>query len=318
MKIVFASTDPQPHAWVELIRRALPDAEVCIWAAHAVTNVKVNPGASADADYAVVWQPPAALFASAPRLKAVFNLGAGVDGLLRVPGLPPNVPLIRLEDAGMAAQMAEYVLHHVVEITRDMARYRAQQAQGVWQMLAPIARATWPVGVLGLGQMGQRVARALAALDYAVAGWARSHHAIDGVEVFAGPQQLSSFLGRTRIVVNTLPLTDATRDLLDYQALTRLQAGAVVINVGRGEHLVDDDLVRAIGAGHVTRAVLDVFRQEPLPHAHPFWRMPEITLTPHVAARTLRDATIAQIADKIRVLEAGGTVTGVVDPARGY
>jgi len=309
MKILFVAADPKPERWTDLIRQHLPDAEIQVWKPD-------NPGWGAD--YAIVWHPPAALFDKEPQLKALFNLGAGVDALVRIPNLPRDLPIVRLEDAGMAVQMAEYVAYHVIGISRDMDYYRDQQAAGQWKLRRPIERSEWPVGVLGLGHIGQRVARTLAALDYPVCGWARSDHAIDGVHSFAGEAGLDGFLGQTRVLINTLPLTDSTRDLIDYSLLSRLKPDAVVINVGRGEHLVDEDLCRAIDEGKVARAVLDVFRKEPLPSEHPFWRMPQVTITPHVSARTLREATIAQIAEKILSLEQGQTISGIVDIGRGY
>lgn len=309
MKILFVAADPKPERWTDLIRQHLPDAQIEVWRPDSP---------SCAADYAIVWHPPAALFDKEPQLKAIFNLGAGVDALVRVPNLPRDVPVVRLEDAGMSVQMAEYVAYHVIGISRDMDAYREQQAAGQWKLRRPIERNEWPIGVLGLGHIGQRVARTLAALEYPVSGWARSSYAIEGVRSFATEAELDGFLGETRVLINTLPLTDSTRDLIDYSLLTRLRPNAVVINVGRGEHLVDEDLCRAIDEGHVTRAVLDVFREEPLPTTHPFWRMPQLTITPHVSARTLREATVAQIAGKIVSLEQGQAISGVIDIQRGY
>ncbi|QGZ30356.1 2-hydroxyacid dehydrogenase [Stutzerimonas stutzeri] len=309
MKILFVAADPKPERWTDLIRQHLPDAQIEVWRPDSP---------SCSADYAIVWHPPAALFDKEPQLKAIFNLGAGVDALVRVPNLPSDVPVVRLEDAGMSVQMAEYVAYHVIGISRDMDAYREQQAAGQWKLRRPIERSEWPIGVLGLGHIGQRVARTLAALEYPVSGWARSSYAIEGVRSFATEAELDGFLGETRVLINTLPLTDSTRDLIDYSLLTRLRPNAVVINVGRGEHLVDEDLCRAIDEGHVTRAVLDVFREEPLPTTHPFWRMPQVTITPHVSARTLREATVAQIAGKIVSLEQGQAISGVIDIQRGY
>ena len=309
MKILFVAADPKPERWTDLIQQHLPEGQIQVW----------HPDMpSSGADYAIVWHPPAALFDKEPQLKAVFNLGAGVDALVRIPNLPRDIPIVRLEDAGMAVQMAEYVAYHIIGISRDMDAYREQQAAGQWKLRRPIARSEWPVGVLGLGQIGQRVARTLAALEYPVCGWARSGHTIDGVRSFAGETELDRFLGETRVLVNTLPLTDSTRDLIDYGLLSRLRSDAVVINVGRGEHLVDQDLCRAIDEGKVARAVLDVFREEPLPTEHPFWQMPQVTITPHVSARTLREATVAQIAEKIVALEKGQSISGVIDIQRGY
>ena len=309
MKILFVAGDPKPERWTVPIRELLPEAEVYVW----------DPeGPAVDADYAIVWQPPEALFGREKHLKAVFNLGAGIDGLLKVANLPEALTVVRLEDAGMSVQMAEYVLHQLLEASRGMETYREQQRQSLWKIHRPIKRSEWPVGVMGLGHIGKRVARTLANLDYQVSGWARGEHSLEGVNTFAGPDQLGDFLKATRVLVNTLPLTDETRDIINYELLSQLQPGAVLINVGRGEHLVEDDLLRALDDGTVLRASLDVFRKEPLPEGHPFWQRQEITITPHISARTLRDATLEQITGKIRDHAAGRAISGIVDTDRGY
>src|SRR5690554_1537543 len=309
MKIIFVAGDPKPERWTVPIQALLPEAEIHVW----------NPDApTCNADYAIVWQPPAELFEREKNLKAVFNLGAGIDGLLQVPNLPRHIPVVRLEDAGMSVQMAEYVAYHVIKFSRDMTIYESQRAENVWRIHRPIERKTWPIGILGLGHIGKRVARTLAALEYPVHGWARSQHQVEGVQTYAGQDQLKNFLGETRVLVNTLPLTPETQDILNYELMSSLKPNAILINVGRGEHLVEEDLCRAIEDGHISHAVLDVFRQEPLPAEHPFWQMPQIAITPHVSARTLRDDMLAQITGKIRALEAGQTITGIVDMERGY
>jgi len=309
MKILFVAGDPKPERWTAPIQAQLPDAEIFVW----------DPeGPSVDADYAIVWQPPEALFEREKHLKAVFNLGAGIDGLLKVANLPQDLTIVRLEDAGMSVQMAEYVLHQLLEASREMETYREQQRQGIWKIHRPIKRSEWPVGVMGLGHIGKRVAGTLANLDYRVSGWARSEHSVEGVSTYAGQDQLGNFLQTTRVLVNTLPLTDETRDIINYDLLSQLQPGAVLINVGRGEHLVEEDLLRALDEGKLLRASLDVFRKEPLPEGHPFWQRKEITITPHISARTLRDATIEQITGKIRDHAAGRAISGIVDTDRGY
>lgn len=309
MKILFVAGDPKPERWTIPIQELLPEAEIHVW----------DPaGQAVNADYAIVWQPPAELFEREKHLKAVFNLGAGIDGLLAVPNLPRNLAVVRLEDAGMSVQMAEYVLHQLLEASRGMETYREQQRQGIWKIHRPIKRSEWPVGVMGLGHIGKRVASTLVGLDYRVNGWARSHHELDGVTSFHGEQGLGDFLRSTRVLVNTLPLTEATRGILNYELFSQLQPGAVVINVGRGEHLVEADLLKAIDDGKVAKASLDVFSQEPLPEDHPFWARPEITITPHISARTLRDATLEQITGKIRAHHAGQPISGIVDIDRGY
>lgn len=309
MKILFVAGDPKPERWTVPILKRLPEAEVYVWDPN---------GPAVDADYAIVWQPPEALFERETQLKAVFNLGAGIDGLLKVASLPSDLTVVRLEDAGMSAQMAEYVLHQLLEASREMETYREQQRQGVWEIHRPIKRSEWPVGVMGLGHIGSRVARTLADLEYRVSGWARGQHSLEGVSAYAGPDQLGDFLQSTRVLINTLPLTDETRNIIDYELLGQLQPGAVLINVGRGEHLVENDLLRALDDGILARAVLDVFRKEPLPGDHPFWQRKEITITPHISARTLRDTTLEQITGKIRAHAQGGPISGVVDTGRGY
>ncbi len=309
MKVLFVAGDSKPERWTQPIQALLPEAEVVTWQ---------PDGEPVNADYAVVWRPPAELFARERHLKAIFNLGAGVDGLMSLPELPADLTVVRLEDAGMSVQMAEHVLHQLLEISRDMPVYRAQQSQHQWQLHRPIKRSEWPVGIMGMGQIGSRVASTLASLDYPVNGWARSEHSLAGVTTFAGPDGLTPFLQASRVLVNTLPLTDATRDLINYDVLSQLQPDSVVINVGRGEHLVEQDLLKALDEGRVARASLDVFRQEPLPAEHPFWQHPNIIVTPHMSARSLRESTLEQITAKIRAHAQGQAITGVVDRSRGY
>ncbi|MBU4610733.1 glyoxylate/hydroxypyruvate reductase A [Achromobacter sp. GG226] len=310
MHLLLAITgDPKAQRWIEAFQRQLPDARISVWS---------DDAEPVDADYAVVWHPPAALFTRETRLRAVFNIGAGVDGLLSVPTLPADLPVIRLEDAGMSVQMAEYVLHALWEVSRDFAAYRRQEPEGNWKVLPVTRREQWTVGVLGLGQVGRRVAEATASFGYPTAGWSRTPREIAGIETFAGSDALPAFLARTRVLVNVLPLTDDTRDILAAPLFAQLPQGAHVINVGRGQHLVEDDLLAALESGQLAGATLDVFRTEPLPAEHAFWRHPAITVTPHTAARTLRAESVAQIAGKIRRLESGEDAGGQVERGRGY
>ena len=171
---------------------------------------------------------------------------------------------------------------------------------------------------MGLGVLGERVARALAQFDFPINGYSRTPKAIDGVRAFTGAEQFNDFLSASRVLVNLLPLTPETANVMNQDTLGRLQPGAYVINVARGAHLVEEDLLALIDSGHVAGATLDVFRSEPLPAGHAFWNHPRITITPHTSARTLRDESIAQIARKMAALERGEAVAGIVNPARGY
>jgi glyoxylate/hydroxypyruvate reductase A len=206
----------------------------------------------------------------------------------------------------------------VIRHFRELDAYAADIGQGQWTFRKPRQRADFPVGVMGLGVLGQRVAGALAHFEFAVHGWSRSPKTVAGVRCFQGRAQFNEFLAASRILVNLLPLTAETRDIMNQDTLGRLQPGGYVINVARGAHLVEEDLLALIDSGHLAGATLDVFRQEPLPAAHAFWRQPKIALTPHTSARTLREASIAQIAAKLVALERGAAVAGRVDIAQGY
>ena len=305
--LCLTGTDPQP--WQAGLRAAFPNAHISVWA----------PG-TASADYAVVWAPPQAFIDEQPGLKALFNIGAGVDALLKL-RLPPGLAVVRLDDAGMSVQMAEYVCQAVSRHFRELDVSEADMAKGQWQFRKPRARADFAVGVMGLGVLGSRVAQALQTFEFPVNGWSRSPRAADalpGVRTFAGAAQLGDFLQSSRVLVNLLPLTAETENILNHAHLSRLQPGGYLINVARGAHLVDADLLALLDSGHLAGATLDVFRTEPLPGGHPFWHHPQLTLTPHTSARTLRDESIAQIARKMAAMERGEAVAGVVDAARGY
>ena len=312
MRLTFCCTDTKAQPWLDGLRIALPDAQVELWSSGAVA-----------ADYAVVWAPPQAFFDEQTALKGVFNIGAGVDALMTL-RLPKGVPVVRLDDAGMSVQMAEYVCHAVIRHFREFDGYQADVAKGQWSYRKPRARADFPVGVMGLGVLGTRVSLALRQFDFPVLGWSRTAKQIAGVRCFSGFESaggLNDFLAATRMLICLLPLTPETENILNQNNLARLLPQAYVINVARGGHLVDDDLLALLDRGHLAGATLDVFRQEPLPAAHPFWHHPKITVTPHTSARTLRTESIAQIVKKIRALHGGAaasSLAGVVDMKKGY
>ncbi len=306
MRISFCCTDTKAEPWLAGLRSALPQAEVSLW----------HSGAAL-ADYAVVWAPPQQFFDEQVALKAAFNIGAGVDALLKL-RVPAHTQIVRLDDAGMSVQMAEYVCHAVIRHFREFDGYEADTRAGKWSFRKPRSRVDFPVGVLGLGVLGARVAKALSVFDFPVNGWSQSAKQVDGVRCWHGAGQLDEFLHHSKALVCLLPLTPQTENILNRNTLGALQPGAYVINVARGAHLVDDDLIALLDSGHLAGATLDVFRQEPLPAEHAFWKHPKITLTPHTSARTLRDESIAQIASKILALHSGHSVAGVVDRTKGY
>lgn len=293
--------------WRERFSRALPGATIEVW-----------PEASAEVDYAIVWKPLPEVFERTRVTGAVLNLGAGVDRLLALGSLPESLPVYRLEDAGMAEQMSEYVAAVTLWAYRDFDAYAAAQGSRRWKPLARRDKSDFVVGLLGLGVLGTAVAGALAGLGFPLAAWMRTPRDVAGIATYAGPAELPAFLARCRVLVVLLPSTPATRGLVDRRVLGRLPRGAHLVSVARGDIVVDADLIEALDAGSLAGATLDVFRDEPLPPSHPFWHHRGIRLTPHVSAVTLPDASVAQIAGKIAQLARGEAPSGRVDIGRGY
>lgn len=309
MRILLHRADGQADAWVRDFAEVLPQAEVVEWR----EGERIAP-----CDYAVLWSPPAALLDELAKVKAIFLTGAGADAILKFGAALPPVPVIRLGDAGMALQMAEYVSHAVLRYFRRFDDYEKQARRGIWAPLPQYEKSEFCVGVLGTGVLGKRVLESLAHFGFPLRGWSRSAKDIPGVSCFCGPGQLDEFLAGTRVLVCMLPLTPETGNLLDRAALSKLPKGAYLINVARGAHVADPDLLTLIRSGHLAGATLDVFRNEPLPAPHPFWDEQRITITPHISALTLRLESIRQIAAKIGALENGQPVTDVVDRTKGY
>lgn len=295
--------------WRRLFSEAAPDLHILSWPALP------EPGR---AFYVATWAPPEGFFHRLPEPKAVFSLGAGVDRLLRRDDLPASVPVIRLTDAGMARQMAEYALSGVLRFQRNLDLYEAQQAAGLWRPLPVRAADETRVTVLGLGRIGGVVATTLSALGYKVSGWSRGGTDIPGVVCRSGLASLDALLAQTDILINVLPSTDETRGLLNRDRLSRLPAEAGLVNAARGDQLDCDALVDLLDAGHLRGAVLDVFAEEPLPDDSALWAHPKVRVTPHVAAVTLPGPSVRQVVRNLRRFEANQTVEGLVDRRRGY
>ena len=314
MKITLATGTMAPQKWQDALARAFAAADLDV-------DLQVWNGRPIGARYAIAWLPPAELFAAEAGLRAVFNLGAGVDGLLARNVVPAELPIIRLVDAGMAPKIAEYVCFAIARITRGLERF-APPPHGLRDWNASRPREEAPrVGVLGLGAMGAAILEAVAGFGYPVAGWSRRPRVVAGVETFAGAAQLDAFLASTQILVNALPLTGDTQNLLDRRAFAQMPRGAHVINIGRGGTIVDEDLLAALDEGRLASATLDVFRIEPLPAEHRFWSHPKVTVTPHLAAPTPYGPAAEQIAAALKQLEQGvqaRELPGYVDRWLGY
>ena len=293
--------------WQRSLAALLPGARCEAW----------RPGAE-PADYAIAWYPAAEFFAGQPRLRALFSAGAGVDHLLGHPGLPAQLPIVRLEDAGMAQQMIEYCLLEIVRLQRRVDDYAALQRERRWQQLAAMPRPELTVGVFGLGVLGEPLARALAGFGYPVRAFSRTPKHVAGIDCFDARHGLQAFLEGCRVLILMAPLTKDTRGLFDAQRLGWLPEGAWLINVARGALVVEPDLLAALDAGRLAGATLDVFAREPLPDDHPFWQHPKLRVTPHVSAVTLPEESAKQVAAKIRALERNEAIGGVVERGRGY
>ena len=270
---------------------------------------------------AVVANPAPGALAGLPQLRLVQSLWAGVEKLLADATLPPQVPLARMVDPAMSAAMAETALWAVLSLHRGFFDYATQQRVRDWQQRAQRRAEALSVMVLGLGHMGRAVATRLAAQAYRVSAWHATHGhrpALPGVAVHAGVDALATLLPVSEIVVNLLPLTPATRSLLDARFFAALPSGASVVNFARGAHVVDDDLLAALDSGHLRHAVLDVFRNEPLPAEHRYWRHARVTMLPHVAALTDVHSGAQVVAANLRALRDGAPLAHVVDRARGY
>ncbi|WP_440481258.1 glyoxylate/hydroxypyruvate reductase GhrA [Serratia marcescens] len=313
MNIIYYHPLFNAQEWLAGIKQRLPQAEIREW----------QRGDERPADYALVWRPPHEMLANRRDLKAVFALGAGVDAILdqerKHPGtLPAGVPLLRLEDTGMAQQMQEYALSYVLRYFRRFDEYQALQQRQEWQPLDPHSLDDFTIGILGAGVLGQSVARKMTEFGFSVRCWSRSAKQIDGVQSFAGEAQRAAFLDGVKLLINLLPNTPETVGILNRELFAQLSSGAYLINIARGAHLVEADLLAALEQGQLAAATLDVFAREPLPQDHPFWRHPRVTITPHIAAITLPQQAMDQIAANIRALEAGHAPAGVVDRQRGY
>ena len=252
-----------------------------------------------------------------PNVELIFSLGAGVDQF-DLSLIPEHIPLLRMQEPGIVSTMQDYVLMMTLAIHRQLPGYIHQQQQQVYQVFD-----VWPtshsrVGVLGLGQLGSAVASRLAANGFSCRGWNRSARLIDGVDVFSGEAQLADFLAGSDILICLLPLTNETRGILNRSLFEQLPKGASLINVGRGEHLVEDDLLSALESGQLQTAVLDVQHPEPLPENHPFWSHPAIVLTPHIASQTQPETAAAAVLDNIQRYRQGLPLKGLVDRQRGY
>lgn len=308
MSFVYKAEPERGTEWARCFAQRAPELPFHIWP---------DVGDPAEVRYVAVWEPLPDLARRFPNLQIVFSVGAGVDQL-DYAQLPDSVPLVRMIEPGITETMVEYVMMAVLALHRDIVTYVAQQRERCWRTLPVQPASSRRVGVMGLGVLGRAVLMRLGAFGFRRAGWSRARHSMDDVECYAGEEQLPAFLARTDILVCLLPLTAATHGILNRDVFATLPAGAALINVGRGGHVVQRDLLDALDSHRLSAAVLDVCEPEPLPVDDVLWRHPRVLLTPHVASMTQPETAVDVILQNIRRFHAGEPMIGLVDRVRGY
>lgn len=307
MSILYYCEGDHDNSILKAFQQCLPEHTISVWP---------DCPDKASITTAIVWKPPADFFNGLGSLQHVLSIAAGVDHLLDHPGLPDNVNVVRLADAGMAQLMAQYVLYGVLHAHRKMHELRNAQSSTLWlESFSIVPAEQFRVGILGAGELGSVVAKRLMQNDYPVSCWSRTPKTIPGVKHHT---DLDELLPTVNALVCLLPLTPHTKHILNASLFAKLAQGTYIINPGRGDHLAEADLIPALDSGQIGGALLDVFSTEPLPSSHPFWQHDNILVTPHVAAQTPTNHAVQQITDSIALLEQGKKPRGLVDRQRGY
>jgi glyoxylate/hydroxypyruvate reductase len=308
MSILYRSDAKRAAAWASYFAEHAPDLDFRVWP---------DAGKLDEVEYLIAWQAPAEFLSTLPRLKVLFSSGAGVDHV-DFSAVPAHIPVVRMVEPGIINGMVEYVSLAVLALHRDFFDYVAAKAARVWNPLEVPPASARSIGVMGMGSLGRAVLERLATYGFRLRGWNRSARHIDGVESFAGPDQLQPFLEGCDVLICLLPLTPETRGILNRKLFSVLPAGAALINVGRGPHLVDADLLEALDSGRLSRAILDVTDPEPLPEEHPFWTHPRVFLTPHVASMTQPETAAPILLENVRRHRRGEPLLNLIDRSRGY
>jgi glyoxylate/hydroxypyruvate reductase len=308
MSILYRSDAARAAGWASYFAEHAPDLDFRIWP---------DAGDLKEVEYLIAWQAPAGFLAELPNLKVLFSSGAGIDHV-DLSAVPAHIPLVRMVEPGIINGMVEYVSLAVLALHRDFFDYVTHKAARVWDPLEVPPASARTIGVMGLGSLGSAVLERLAAFGFKLRGWNRSPRTLEGVETFTGAEQLPAFLAGCDVLICLLPLTPATKGILNRELFAALPKGAALVNVGRGPHLVDADLLEALNSGQLSRAILDVTEPEPLPPDHPFWAHPRIFVTPHVASMTQPESAAPILLENIRRHQRGEALRDVIDRGRGY
>lgn len=308
MTILYNAEPSRGKKWQALFATAAPDLPFYVWP---------DIGDPQAIRYLAAWDPSRELIGSLPNLEVVFSIGAGVDQF-DLSRIPASIPLVRMIDPGLTHGMVEYCLWAALTLHRDILDYLGQQRERRWHEIPSILSHRRRIGIMGLGELGRAVAKQLLGLGFPVSGWSRSRHELEGVACHAGRAELPDFLGQCDILICLLPLTDDTRGILCRDTLDMLPRGAGLINVARGGHVVEADLLEALDSGRISGAVIDVVNAEPAPADHPFWTHPRILLTPHVASQTHAESAGWALLENIRRHQRGEPMHGLVRRELGY
>lgn len=308
LSVVFRGPDTRSETWRKLAIAAIPDLKWYVWpdvpSPHTVSAL-------------VTWLPPKNYQQLFPNLKAIFSVGIGVNQF-SPSTMPAHIKLVKMVDPNINTMIETYVLSSVYMLHRDQFHYIESQSNAQWSPLPLKLPGECHIGIMGLGNLGQSVANKLTQMGFQVSGWNRSVREMDGILTYTGREQLSDFMANLNIVICLLPLTDETKGILNAANFSKLPKGASIINIGRGEHLVEKDLLEALNTGQLEFAILDVFDKEPLPSEHPFWCHPRVHVTPHIAAVTCDETAGVQLAENLQRLHNKQSLVGEIDKMKGY
>ncbi len=309
MSVVIIRQDGKIEEWKLALQLAAPEINFYSYLEdHQKDRIEV----------AMVWKHPQGIFKEYPSMRYIASFGAGVDFLLQDPEIPADVKITRVVDPVLASDMSEYVIGALFSFMKNLIHYRSDQIKAIWDPTPYIRIRDLTVGIMGMGALGSCLAKDLYRIGFKVVGWSRSKKNIDFMECFSGEKQRAEFLSKTNALVCLLPLTPETTNILNKPLFGQLPPGAYVINVARGGHLVDEDLIDMINRGHISGACLDVYHQEPLPKQHPFWAHPKILMTPHVASVSDAQAVVPQLLENYFRFKKGEALLNEVSTLRGY
>ena len=307
--VLFYSPNDSPTEWERRLRDFIPNLDMRVWP---------DIGDPNDIEFALVWKLPPGNYEKLHNLRCICSLGQGVDHIFLEAELPSQVHIMRLVDPWMAQAMSEWMLLQVLRFHRQVPEYEDLERQFKWKVLPPPETSECAVGILGLGELGRDAARKISALGFKVAGWSRTEKEVEGVECFYGEKHLEAFLNRTKILCCLLPLTPKTTGIINSKTISQLPRGSYIVNAGRGQHVVDTCLLRALDTGHLAGAALDVFNEEPLPSQHPYWAHPKVSVWPHVSAQSNADSAAEQVADAIGKVFSGTVPNNLVSREQQY